>query len=200
LESKDVNFSYEAIELNFGIFPEDLVLDVGCGPGLPKKNLHHSSFPRANVLVDSNLELVKVYGKSGIEGYRGKKFIVADIEALPFRDRTFHFVWCAHILEHVLDPEKACKELMRIGLRGRIKTPSKFKEIFFPLNYHLWMVGGFADTLVFERSYNFLQTSDWKLAVQGVREWKESHQDVLPLRIREMIFDWTDSFRVEVYR
>jgi len=38
--------------------------------------------------------------------------------AMPFPDKSFDFVYCAHVLEHVDDPIRACREIMRVGKRG----------------------------------------------------------------------------------
>ena len=40
--------------------------------------------------------------------------VVADIIDLPFPDRTFDLVICAHVLEHVPDDRKAMREFARV--------------------------------------------------------------------------------------
>ncbi len=190
------------IALDYGIWDGDLVIDIGCGPGKPRTKLTKSAFPRADVLVDMNPDLIPVY--------QGRKFLLSSVEALPFQDDCFDFIWCAHILEHTLDPKKACEELMRIGARGRIKTPSSFKEMLHPLPYHNWLVSWYSNTLIFEKKPTFIASKEWRRVIQStaVDNWntavlfasaKNSSVD-LPHRFRETVFDWVGEFRVEVYQ
>ena len=87
------------------------------------------------------------------------RLIVGEATVLPFAKRTFDFVYAAHVLEHVVDPVQACREIMRVGAAGYIETPSPFLEQGLAIGdesspehwYHRWFVfslGG--DRLVFE--------------------------------------------------
>jgi hypothetical protein len=56
------------------------------------------------------------------------------------------------VLELVDDPEAACRELMRIGKRGYIETPTRAKDIFFAtakISHHKWAVSQGNGVLVF---------------------------------------------------
>lgn len=44
--------------------------------------------------------------------------VKADICALPFRDNSFDFILCNHVLEHITDDVTAMKELYRVLKRG----------------------------------------------------------------------------------
>jgi len=192
----------DEIALDYGIWEDDRVLDIGCGPGAPRVQLTESAFPRADVLVDMNPDLIPVY--------QGRKFLLSGVEALPFRSESFDFIWCSHILEHILDPKAACEELMRIGARGRIKTPSPFKEMLHPLPYHYWLVSFYTNTLVFEKKPTFLSSALWNEVIDSsaVKAWKDyvlfanakKSRVNLPHRFRETVFDWVGEFRVEVYQ
>lgn len=170
----------------FMLVESDLVLDMGCGP---------TYFPRADILADINPDFIKYYkNESNI-------FVAADIHYLPFGDNIFDFVWCSHVLEHVTDPVQACKELIRVGERGRIVTPSKFKEMFFPLSYHYWFVYFIDDTLIFEKKYGFIESPEWKrvLDTQAMKDFKNSPQRRnIPDYEKETIFDWFDTFKMVV--
>lgn len=109
----------------------DLVLDVGSGdnPNI-RADILCDLFPQRNE---------ERSGKLGI-WMDERPFVICDIQRLPFRDKVFDYVLCFHLLEHVADPEKAAKELMRVGKRGRIETPSKLFELLYHWPFHQWMV------------------------------------------------------------
>jgi len=100
------------------IRPGDIVLDVGSGNN-PK--------PVATILLD--LYLADSSHRSFEPLKRDERpFINATVEALPFRDKSVDYIIANHILEHVDDPEKACRELQRVAKRGYIECPSPFLE------------------------------------------------------------------------
>ena len=100
------------------------VLDVGC---------RDNPFPNANVLCDVALPQ-KLH-----EIRKREPFIKCDIQFLPFKDKSFYFVYCAHVLEHVDRPRKAFAELRRVGRHGYVETPSWFsEEILYGWAPHRW--------------------------------------------------------------
>jgi uncharacterized protein YbaR (Trm112 family) len=125
--------------LFLGIGPRDLVLDVGSG---------HRPHPRADVLCDRYL----TDNAQRADGMvRDRPVVVADVTALPFATKSFDFVICQHVLEHVPEVERALVELSRIGKRGYIETPSRLWETLMGREYHLWLVERVADRLIFSR-------------------------------------------------
>jgi ubiquinone/menaquinone biosynthesis C-methylase UbiE len=126
---------YQSRFFDFGIMPNDKVLDVGSG---------NMPFPLATHLADITLTDDK-YGRAGcpFRYLDGKAVHECNIENLPFDDKYFEFVYCSHVLEHVDNPEKACRELIRVGRRGYIETPTGAKDLIFNTakeSNHLWMV------------------------------------------------------------
>ncbi len=120
------------------------VLDVGSG---------HNPHPRADVLVDKfPLDNPEISGRSGRDVVlpHNKVFVVADATAMPFRDKSFDFVICSHVAEHIEHIDKFCSELNRIGKRGYLETPSKFAEILRHPPYHIWYVSNASGILIFE--------------------------------------------------
>lgn len=113
---------YQQRLFDFGIKPGDKVLDIGSG---------HIPFPLATHLADLTLT-DHHYGRAGtpFKQIDGKPVYECSVESMPFEDKEFDFVYCSHVLEHTSDPEKACRELMRVGRRGYIETPTRAKEIF----------------------------------------------------------------------
>lgn len=90
----------------------------------------------------------------------GKRTLLPhSIEEVPVEDGYFDFSYARQILEHVDDPEKACKELMRISKSGFIETPNSFIELGYGYPgdergwpYHKWYNWITPDnTIVFRR-------------------------------------------------
>jgi SAM-dependent methyltransferase len=107
------------------------VLDVGSG---------HNPHPRANVLLDKHLKDDTERSGKPIKIDEEKDFVEGNAESMPFGDKEFDYIIASHVAEHVDNPERFCKELMRVGKRGYIETPSKFAEILFDEPYHKWYV------------------------------------------------------------
>jgi uncharacterized protein YbaR (Trm112 family) len=115
---------------HLGIRPTDLVLDLASG---------QDPYPRANILCD------KFVADSRERACRAsivmdRPFVLADATATPFPDKAFDFVYCAHLLEHMEQPEQLLHELQRIGRRGYIETPSPIYEKLWGWHFHRWFV------------------------------------------------------------
>jgi SAM-dependent methyltransferase len=133
-----IDYQRELIDFSFD--KDDKVLDLGSG---------NNPFPYATHLVD-------LYAEDNF--HRGGEKLVtderpiynADICALPFADKEFDFVYCSHVLEHVEDPMKACSEIMRVGKRGYIETPTRLSDMMYNFSYlHQWHVELSGTTLIF---------------------------------------------------
>jgi len=66
--------------------------------------------------------------------------IIAAVERLPFATKSFDFVICSHVIEHVEHPDRALRELERVGRRGYIETPSADWEKLAGFPFHRWLV------------------------------------------------------------
>ena len=159
LDGMNNRFSYQSKLYNFGIKAGEEVLDVGSG-GDP--------FPYATMLVD--LHTQPTNHRSAELKTNGKPFKLADINDLPFENKSYDFVYCSHVLEHVDDPIRACAELVRVGRRGYVETPSLMTDALFCWadGMHKWFTVVIGDRLVF---FEY----DQRL-IQGVRNgyWQES--------------------------
>ena len=134
--------AYQQQYVLFKIQEGEKVLDIGSG-GYP--------FPSATHLAD--LHLNGTSHRSEPLRKTGLPLQVCDIEKLPYSDKAFDFVYCSHVLEHVADPSRACEEIMRVGRRGYVETPTRLSDIMFNYirlkNHHLWHVNCVGGTLVF---------------------------------------------------
>lgn len=187
-------FSYQAKYHKFNIEPSHKVLDVGCGA---------YPFPFSTVLVD--LYEGKTVHRAEELKTDNKPLIIANIEKLPFCDKSYDFVYCSHVLEHSDDPEVACKELMRIGKRGYIETPSLMTDVLFSWakGMHKWFIIIIANRIVFfeygDRLSRGVQNSYWQKSVFS----KKHHplQDLFygNLDIFHSALIWESSFQYSIY-
>lgn len=120
----------------------DLVLDIGSGD---------KPFWRADVLVDLYPDDDQQRFSGAMLYDKRKIFVNADVEKLPFKDKVFDFVVCSHLLEHVEHPDKAIKEITRVGKRGYIEVPRAVLDALAPFPPHLWFCEIEGNTLVFKR-------------------------------------------------
>lgn len=188
-------FIYQGHYVNFNVGPNDRVLDVGSG---------EHPFPYATVFVDRFLKPSRHRHAPLVRS--GKPLVVADIQNLPFRDKCCDFVFCSHVLEHVDDPLKACAEIMRVGKRGYIETPTMGKDVLFAhaRNMHRWYLTAIG------RNLCFYEYSERQLDGIGSRAWREliSSKWYHPLQkafyenqdLFNVMFTWFDSFTVFVFR
>jgi SAM-dependent methyltransferase len=133
---------YQEKVFDFKIKKSDRVLDIGSG-AFP--------FKYATDFVDLYQEDNTHRGGVPIKK-EGRIIHTADIENLPFQDKYFDFVYCSHVLEHVKNPAKACDEIMRVGRRGYIETPSRLSDFMFntvSVGCHLWQVDKINNKLIF---------------------------------------------------
>lgn len=118
----------------------DFVLEIGSG---------HNPRARSDVLCDKFI---------GDDAQRGgaivadRPLVAADGEYLPFVDKAFDYVICAHVLEHVSDPVRFISELERVAGRGYIETPSEIGERIYGWPYHEWVVNCVEGRLVLRRN------------------------------------------------
>lgn len=107
------------------------VLDVGSG-GWP--------FKRATVLADKYVGSTTHRVETIVKDKR--PFYEVDLEDLPFDDKSYDFVFCSHVLEHMDNPGAAMRELMRVGERGYIEVPTRLSDVMFNFtripNHHRW--------------------------------------------------------------
>lgn len=109
---------------------EDLVVDIGsgCTPNL-----------RANVLCDRYLLNNVERDNNPFYIGPGQITIICEATQLPFRDKTFDYSICSHLLEHIEGPAKLLNELQRISKAGYIEIPSEEAEYLFGRPWHYWI-------------------------------------------------------------
>ena len=99
--------------------------DIGCGSG---PNRPAKGFDAYCDIHDPNVVMAKPYWQCPME------------EMTPFKDKEFDFARCHHVIEHTQDPDKACRELIRIAKAGIISFPPPQAEMMYGRKDHNWYV------------------------------------------------------------
>lgn len=120
---------------------DDFVLEIGSG---------HNPKTRSDVLCDKFIDDNEQRGGKIIAD---RPIVEADGQFLPFADKTFDYVICAHVLEHVEDPRRLIAELIRVANRGYIETPSEIGERIYGWHYHNWVVNLLDNRLILQKNH-----------------------------------------------
>ena len=187
---------YQQKHIDLNALKNGRVVDIGSG---------EYPFPHADVLVELYPEDNRHRGGNAFLN-DGRPVVVADVDRLPFRDRSFDVVVCSHVLEHVDDPEKACHELMRVARRGYIETPTYCKDVLFAWTGHIhkWHIVQINNALVFfeynRRQREGIRASAWRDIILGplshpLKRSFWENQDLF-----NVMFVWEGRFEVVVYR
>lgn len=103
------------------------VLDIACGSGWLSNELAKRGFrvTGADILPPKN------------DGRENPVFCEADVGRLPFPDKCFDTVICAHTLEHVRDTRKALSELRRVCRQRLIVIVPRQREYRYTFDLHI---------------------------------------------------------------
>lgn len=94
---------------------DDVVLDLGCGVGVDVvAAARRINAGGLSVGVDRSQVLVGAADRSAERG----RYVVGDLHALPFADRSFDGVHCERTLQHVSDPVRVIDEMVRVLRSG----------------------------------------------------------------------------------
>lgn len=106
-------------------------LDLGCGSG--------RSYPFSPSVAGPDVVYVDLEAPPGPPG--GLSFVVADAHQLPFRDGVFREVHMRHVLEHLEEPRRALREVLRVLKPGgelSLEVPAPFSKVFELDPDHRW--------------------------------------------------------------
>jgi ubiquinone/menaquinone biosynthesis C-methylase UbiE len=187
-------YDYQQQHIDFQISSGDKVLDIGSG---------NYPFPHATLLADRYIEPTR--HRSTDFQFDGKPIVITDIDNLPFGDKSFDYVYCAHLLEHVENPIQACAEIMRVGKRGYIETPTLAKEMLFAWakGMHKWYLVNIQNNLCFfeysERRLEGIRSTAWRDLIR--RQWSDPLQEAFYTNqdVFNIMFTWEDYFSVFVF-
>lgn len=101
--------------LKFSELPDKLGLDAGCGWGW----FLHYAVKQGIDIYGFEVDL-KILKSALVFGVATDRMLVSDVQCMPFRDETFDFIFCWHVIEHVPNPKKALKEINRVLKTGGV--------------------------------------------------------------------------------
>jgi len=194
MELNQTGREYQFDHIDFAIQQGEAVLDIGSG-NHPFSLATHLADLKANDNFDRG-------GAVLIKDHR--PFYAINIEAMPFQDKEFDFVYCSHVLEHVVDPIAACREIIRIGKRGYIETPTRASDMLYNfLHLHRWHVANVQNTLI------FIEYSERERQGTGTRYFIEQQRNSFDNPVKQLIsnnrdlfcnmFKWEKSFNVHLF-
>ncbi len=105
------------------LWPGARVLDCGCGPGSITAGLAGCVAPGGTVSgIDVNRDQVEIARQrlQGLQGVPGVELRVANIYDLPFGDAQFDVVFSHALFEHLVDPQRAAREVFRVLKPGGV--------------------------------------------------------------------------------
>jgi len=148
-------------KFKIGYTRTDLVLDIGSG---------NDPHPRADILLDFKFENID----RPFELVRDDRpLLIANVEALPFKDKTIDFAICSHVLEHIHKPQKALDEIARVAKAGYIETPSENMQKICDVPTHKWFIRREGNKLIFKRKKKPFYDPD--LAPVFFKLWNEKN-------------------------
>jgi len=104
-----------------------IILDVGCGTN-PKGDVN------CDLIVGKTIHRWK---KDVINPKEITNFVRCDAQHLPFKNATFSIVYSSHTLEHVENPKKMLREMIRVSSwKVFFRVPHRFSVAFTPKEAH----------------------------------------------------------------
>jgi len=97
------------------------VLDVGCGPGTITIDLAQRVAPGSVLGIDNDpAPLVEARDAARRHHTPNVSFVVADVSRLDFSDGTFDVVHAHQVLQHLVEPVAALREMRRVCKPGGV--------------------------------------------------------------------------------
>ena len=123
------DLSTDCIQYMLQYFTSDIcnTIDVGCGKGYFLDFLHEK---RPNIKL-TGLDIVRKTESKSFNFEQGM------LESLNYPDRSFDIVVCSHTLEHIIKPDHAIKELIRITGKLLIIVVPCQRPFFYTLDEHV---------------------------------------------------------------
>ncbi len=95
------------------VYNPQTILDVGCGEGFTLNYLQKHKIGKRLEGIEYSDDAITL----GKKLYPSLTFKKGNIYKLPYKDNSFDLVVCTEVLEHLDNPRKAYKELIRVSKR-----------------------------------------------------------------------------------
>lgn len=102
--------------LEVGLKDAELILDVGCGPGMVTRDIARLTNGKV-IAIDDSEDMIKV-AKDILKVYKNVELRVGNAENLPFDDNMFDVVTCNLLLMWAENPQQVVKEMARVTKSG----------------------------------------------------------------------------------
>ena len=119
------------------------LIDIGCGKGFWLNELSRN--PKFRSLHLFGIDVMETTAFEAQVNYS-----CGEIEALPFKDKSYDIVTCLFVLEHIVDFNKALGELKRIARRQLfIAVPcQRYNKYTFDLHVHFFYSPAYFKSLI----------------------------------------------------
>ena len=158
------------------------ILDLGCSNNNYWEEANHFAdiWDFEEIFKEKKLNFTKIYHD----------------QKLPFKDKEFDYVICAHVIEHVNDPIMFKSEIERIGKAGYIELPTRLNDnMVFGCDEeefgHKWWFEFDDDNekLIFAKRVNAIEKF---VSVGSIFALTEIFQDSFIIQV-----NWTDKINLE---
>lgn len=109
-------------------------LDVGCADGYFTGHYLLKYPDTEGYGIDLSEAIIEQAKNMYPEGH----FQQSDVYELPFEDNSFDLVYAAEIIEHLIDPERAMREIHRVLKKGGCYVMTVPNEHAAEIREHLW--------------------------------------------------------------
>ncbi|MBP7113904.1 MAG: class I SAM-dependent methyltransferase [Candidatus Peribacteraceae bacterium] len=174
--------------------PGSTVLDAGCGPGALSVMLaEHGCHVTGTDISEPNVVEAKKYAEKKGCSHR-TEFRTADIEHMPFPDKSFDYAVSSHVLEHVPNFAKGASELSRLAKKHviiAIPTCMTLAGMTLLGGDNYW---AFSRHSLYALPYGFLRVvAAFLTGKEGVNEGYEGNMELIHI----WRFPWAGKRRIE---
>jgi SAM-dependent methyltransferase len=154
----------------FNLKQDDIILDIGCGPGLFIKEMNQLNYTSVIGVTLSNEDFKICQDKNF-------KVIKSSMSDLDFKDDSVDFIWCRHALEHSPYPlftlyefNRVLKETGKVYIevpapdcvRGHEANPNHYSILGHTMWIHLFIKANFKILFANFFEFNISETNNNK--------------------------------------
>lgn len=148
------------------------ILDVGSGNGI--FSLEMSNHFKSVVGLEFSERIIFAEKYLNQTSNKNIKFVKGDATNIKFKDNSFDFVYCTGVVEHILDINKAIKEIVRVSKECiLIDTPTWKWECYHFLRFWLWVLTH--PVYVFHRTIEKMKVENASIGSLAKTSWNKAH-------------------------